>query len=161
MTVSSLQKACKDMPGGLTLEEIGDLTSVEAQMNQINRVNPFYRSSKLHTHSQNERSDHKFCFPPKHHDDSNRNIPPTVQPLVSQSSQKHRGRPKSHLSTSSRLYHINRKVLKSYSHFSSEEHLSHDSKVSSLCRIISLLYNVKIPLCTASQIHCLNADKSI
>ncbi|CAH8488686.1 unnamed protein product [Schistosoma bovis] len=128
MTVSSLQKACKDMPGGLTLEEIGDLTSVEAQMNQMNRVNPFYRSSKLHTHSQNEQSDHKFCFSPKHHDDSNRNIPPTVQPLVSQSFQKHRGRPKSHLSTSSRLYHINRKVLKSYSHFSSEEHLSHDSK---------------------------------
>ncbi|CAI2725595.1 unnamed protein product [Schistosoma spindalis] len=126
MTVSSLQKACKDMPGGLTLEEIGDLTSVEAQMNQMNRVNPFHRSSKLHTYSQNELIDHKFCFSPKHHDDSNRNISPNVQPLVSHSFQKHRGRPKSHLSTSSRLYHINRKVLKSYSHFSSEEHLSRD-----------------------------------
>uniref|UniRef100_A0A3Q0KSG7 Bromodomain containing, putative n=1 Tax=Schistosoma mansoni TaxID=6183 RepID=A0A3Q0KSG7_SCHMA len=125
MTVSSLQKACKDIPGGLTVEEIGDLTSVEAEMNQMNRVKPFHRSSKLHTHSQSELSDHKFRFSPKRVD-SNRNIPPTVQPLVNHSFQKHRGRPKSHLSTSSRLYHINRKALKSYSHFSSEEHLSRD-----------------------------------
>ncbi|CAH8464302.1 unnamed protein product [Schistosoma turkestanicum] len=127
MTFSALQKASKDMPGGLTSEEIGDLTSVEAQMNQISRVKPFQRSSKLHTHSQNELSDHKFHFSPKHHSDSHRNIPQTVQPLVGHSFKRHRGRPKSHLSTSSRLYnHMNKKVLKSYSHLSSEEHLSRD-----------------------------------
>ncbi|TNN16991.1 Bromodomain-containing protein isoform 2 [Schistosoma japonicum] len=122
MTISSLQKACKDIPGTLTLEEIGDIVSVESQMNTINRVKPPNRSSKLHTCVERELGDHKLRFSPKHHGDSNCNIPPVVQPLISHSFQSHRGRPKSHLSTTSRLYNLmSRKVLKSYSHVSSEE----------------------------------------
>ncbi|KAK4472717.1 hypothetical protein MN116_002700 [Schistosoma mekongi] len=127
MTISSLQKACKDIPGTLTLEEIGDIVSVESQMNTINRVKPPNRSSKLHTCVERELGDHKLRFSPKYHSDSNCNIPPSVQPLISHSFQSHRGRPKSHLSATSRLYNLmSRKVLKSYSHVSSEERSSRD-----------------------------------
>nr|CAH8822840.1 unnamed protein product [Trichobilharzia regenti] len=131
MSLSSLQKAGKDLPGGLTAEEIGDLMSVENQMSHMIRMKAFIRSSKIHSNAESEfrttGSDSKFGLSPKYRSDSNRNVVVSSQSSIVYPVHRKRGRPRSHLSTTSRYQiHLNRKPLKNLSHISSEQHAFRD-----------------------------------